>query len=124
MLIRAVSCLALLVPAVDIGMLLGYWLLPEVFSVPVVLAGALLGLIPVGLVQWKGKEDEFVQKLRKGGKLYFRICQWGGWVLCVALSQLAREQVRVELMLCIVTSVACAVLYWRPGAIGKQKKFG
>jgi hypothetical protein len=124
MLIRAVSCLALLVPAVDIGMMLGYWLLPEMFSVPVVLAGALLGLIPVGLVQWKGKEDEFVQKLRKGGKLYFRICQWGGWVLCVALSQLAREQVRVELMLCIVTSVACAVLYWRPGAIGKQKKFG
>lgn len=124
MLIRVVTCLAMAVPAVDIALMLICWQMPELLSGAAVLLIALIGLIPVGQVQLKGKEDAFVQKVRKGGKLYFRICQWGGWVLCVVLSLLAREQVRVQLLLCIATSIACAVLYWRPGAIGKQKKFG
>jgi len=124
MLIRGVASAAMLVPALDIAMMLAYWRMPERFSTAVVLIVVLVGLVPVGLVQRKGKEDEFIQKLRKGGKLYFRVCQWGGWVLCVVLSQIAREQVKVQLLLCIAASIACAVLYWRPGAIGKQKKFG
>ena len=124
MLIRVVSVLAMLAPALDIAMMLICWRLPELLSGYMVLILALAGLLLAGLVQWRGKEDEFVQKLRKGGKLYFRICQWGGWVLCVILTQIAREQMRVELLLCIAASIACAVLYWRPGAIGKQKKFG
>lgn len=124
MLIRGVACAAMAVPALDIALMLACWRLPEQISVLAVLVLALVGLLLVGLVQLKGKEDPFVQKLRKGAKLYLRVCQWGGWVLCVIFSQIAREQVRVQLLLCIAASIACAVLYWRPGAIGKQKKFG